>query len=689
MKENLLVLNRNIESEDIDSIALAIKKLSTSSENQFNGLKNERWFNRLFNMITFSNKKNIRLAEQINTLAQAQEILIRVLLLLSEKSSEISELVKNNTKDIEKLGENDIYLLNRIKKLEDKIFGIKREIKLEDLSLQAKEILSACLKKLSTLFDYTSDNQKLYVNFILNQLNIDRVEYNNLELAIDELDSNNEKTQILISCLEYIYLKNNNFNILKTNYQILNFIEMFYFSEKKIDEIKNQVERDSNFDGIIFRYGNDYNEDFDDAFLLDFIDDIEETKIEKEDLYIDSMFNIKEGEICIIENKNIHISSMINCSGTLEIRNCTLYYNETENSPNRINLDGNYSFKIEDSTVICKNYNKEFFIRTNYKSSKNTGVYFKNTNFEDCLNYMNIDAVNVTIDKCKFLNCLGGLLYIFVYGDFLIANCSITQENLPNFKIEKESFFMKDTLFDIVNCNKKEEHFFKFINNKIDIYFYNESVQYSKIISCYKNLIVMNSSFNNYLKDHNKKNLILHIDGRFIDSCSFYSLSKIFDNYTKVIDNCYFENCSFIHRWIDIEFLLCRNTEFKNCNNSLFPSSTGYNKFSSYKKGYSNVIWFENCKFSGNSFIDKNFIALGAESKIEKCEFSNINVKNFLISTYIHEKDSTIPIRNCIFKNCGTERRDREIIEKYGLVERIFRDHLTYKMVEIINCSFI
>lgn len=38
MKENLLVLNRNIESEDIDSIALAIK-ISTSSENQFNELK--------------------------------------------------------------------------------------------------------------------------------------------------------------------------------------------------------------------------------------------------------------------------------------------------------------------------------------------------------------------------------------------------------------------------------------------------------------------------------------------------------------------------------------------------------------------------------------------------------------------------------------------------------------------------
>ena len=35
MKEDLIVLNRNIEREDIDSIGLAIKKLSVSSENQF------------------------------------------------------------------------------------------------------------------------------------------------------------------------------------------------------------------------------------------------------------------------------------------------------------------------------------------------------------------------------------------------------------------------------------------------------------------------------------------------------------------------------------------------------------------------------------------------------------------------------------------------------------------------------
>jgi len=687
MKENLLVLNRNIESEDIDSVALAIKKISTSSENQFNELKKERWFNRLFNMITFSNKKNIRLAEQISTLAQAQEILVRILLLLSEKSLEISELVKNNTKDIEKLGENDIYLLNRIKKLEDKVFGIKREIKLENLSLQAKEILSTCLKELSTLFDYTNDNQKLYVNFILNLLNAGRIEYDNLEFAINELDSNNEKTQILISCLEYIYLKNNNFNILKTNYQILNFIEMFYFSEKKIDEIKNQVERDSNFDGIIFRYGNDYNEDFDDAFLLDFIDDIEEIKLEKEDLYIDSMFNIKEGEIYVIENKNIHISSMINCAGTLEIRNCTLYYNETLNNEvkkifNKINLGNNSILKVENSTVICKNYDKEFFIKG--EDLKKSNIYLKNTIFIDCLNCINSDVINVNIKNCNFKNSIRDFFKINVYGDFLMKDCSIIQEKLPDFKIPiKEYAHNNEVLFYISNSSKKSAIF---TNNKVDIYFYDNERQYSQLITSNysnRNLIVKNSIFNNHLENK----FSLKITAEYLDNCAFYSLSNILK--TENINSCFFENCSFICQEKNSNLLYIKNTEFRNCSDSLFPSTRDYiNEYSLHPSYYHNKIIFENCKFSGNGLIKENFIELGHSSQIKNCKFSNISMKNFLISISIDEK-SLILIQNCIFKNCTTERKDKEIIKKYESMQRVIKGELIYKIAEIKDCQFI
>ena len=687
MKENLLVLNRNIESEDIDSVALAIKKISTSSENQFNELKKERWFNRLFNMITFSNKKNMRLAEQISTLAQAQEILIRILLLLSEKSSEISELVKNNTKDIEKLGENNIYLLNRIKKLEDKVLGIKRKIKPEDLSLQAKEILSACLNKLSTLFDYTNDNQKLYVNFILNQLNISRVEYENLEFAINELDSNNEKTQILISCLEYIYLKNNNFNILKTNYQILNFIEMFYFSEKKIDEIKNQVERDSNFDGIIFRYTNNYNEDFkDDDFLLDFINDIGKIEIEKEDLYINSMINIKEGEVYVIENKNIHISSMINCSGTLEIKNSTLYYNEILNKEvkkifNKINLGNNSTLKVENSTVICKSYDKEFFIKG--EDLKKSNIYLKNTIFIDCLNCINSYVIDISVENCEFRNCIRNFFKIDVYGDFLMKDCSIIQEKLPNFKIPlKESWYKKEVLFHIYNSSKKSAIF---TNNKVDIYFYDNERQYNQLISSYfnKNLIIKNSIFNNHLEN----NISLQIEADNVDKCAFFSLSNILK--TKNIDNCFFENCSFICQERNSNLLYIKNTEFRNCSNSIFPSDKdSINQYSLRPSYYHNKIIFENCKFSGKGLIKENFIELGRSSQIKNCEFSNISMKNFLISISIDEK-SLILIQNCVFKNCTTERKDKEIIKKYESMQRVIKGELIYKMAEIKDCQFI
>ena len=563
MKENLLVLNRNIESEDIDSIALAIKKISTSSENQFNELKKERWFNRLFNMITFSNKKNIRLAEQISTLAQAQEILVRILLLLSEKSLEISELVKNNAKDIEKLGENDIYLLNRI---------------------------------------------------------------------------------------------------------------------------KNQVERDSNFDGIIFRYTNNYNEDFeDDDFLLDFINDIGE--IEKEDLYINSMINIKEGEIYVIENKNIHISSMINCSGILEIKNCTLYYNETLNNEvkkifNKINLGNNSTLKLENSTVICKNYDKEFFIKG--EDLKKSNIYLKNRIFIDCLNCINSYVIDASIKNCEFRNCVRNFFKIDIFGDFLMKDCSIIQEKLPDFKIPiKEYAHNNEVLFYISNSSKKSAIF---TNNKVDIYFYDNERQYSQLITSNyfnKNLIVKNSIFNNHLENK----FSLKITAKYVDNCAFYSLSNILK--TENINSCFFENCSFICQERNSNLLYIKNTEFRNCSDSLFPSTRDYiNEYSLRPSYYHNKIIFENCKFSGNGLIKENFIELGRSSQIKNCEFSNISMKNFLISISIDEK-SLVLIQNCVFKNCTTERKDKEIIKKYGSMQRVIKGELIYKMAEIKDCQFI
>ena len=81
----------------------SIRKLSSISENQFETVKHEKWYIRLWDTITFSNKGEIRLAEQISTLAQAQQIVAQYLLKASQQNKEISDLVKNNATYIKKL----------------------------------------------------------------------------------------------------------------------------------------------------------------------------------------------------------------------------------------------------------------------------------------------------------------------------------------------------------------------------------------------------------------------------------------------------------------------------------------------------------------------------------------------------------------------------------------------------------
>ena len=70
----------NVENRDM--LVEAIKRISNASEAQFEEIKKEKWYNRLFDLVTFSKKGEKRLAQQITTVAQTQQILIEILLRL-------------------------------------------------------------------------------------------------------------------------------------------------------------------------------------------------------------------------------------------------------------------------------------------------------------------------------------------------------------------------------------------------------------------------------------------------------------------------------------------------------------------------------------------------------------------------------------------------------------------------------
>ena len=86
----------------------SIRRLSLTAEDQFESIKHEKWYLRLWDIVTFSRKGEKRLAEQISTLSQAQQILAQYLLKASQQDKDISDLVKNNTSYIEKLAGQSI-----------------------------------------------------------------------------------------------------------------------------------------------------------------------------------------------------------------------------------------------------------------------------------------------------------------------------------------------------------------------------------------------------------------------------------------------------------------------------------------------------------------------------------------------------------------------------------------------------
>ena len=202
---------QNIGQTEYDDIQMAIQKLSSASQSQFEEIKKEKWYNRLWDLVTFSQKGKKRIAEQIGTIAQAQQILVEILLRLSEQDRNVSELVMNNAACIERIQRDNIYLLTEINFLKDRIADINVKVKYDanimDLNDEEKRALSGCLYNAVELNDSPSDRQKEYLNTILNFVD-ENTRMDNPFAAIEDFD-NKIKGKILACCMEYMFLENN------------------------------------------------------------------------------------------------------------------------------------------------------------------------------------------------------------------------------------------------------------------------------------------------------------------------------------------------------------------------------------------------------------------------------------------------------------------------------------------------
>ena len=153
--------------ENIDWILEAATDLSHATEADLQAMKGKKWYHRLLDMISFSKDNQIQIARDIGSVAKLQEIVIRILVLLSQENAELSAAVKQQAELLSGLSCNDMVLLNAIKKIK---FGGTAQIDFSDLSRERK-VLIASLLIMADATEQQNESSRKYFGSILTLAN--------------------------------------------------------------------------------------------------------------------------------------------------------------------------------------------------------------------------------------------------------------------------------------------------------------------------------------------------------------------------------------------------------------------------------------------------------------------------------------------------------------------------------------
>ncbi len=240
-------------------IETALDQITNCNEKQFAEIKKEKWYHRLYNCVTFSKKGQKRMAEQISSLSQAQQVLMDIIIRLSAQDAQVAIFLNQSIDKIRKLSENDLYLQNRLNSLERAIaLGIKKIDDIRSLSEDEKAVLYVCILSLSKIGTLPSPEQQKYADNVVRSMNVE-ADVGNISEALSHIKE--ESRRIMAACcLEYLFLNNLSFNI---SSEAEDFLDEFDLGNKTIRSLKSRILSTFDLrgeDGLIEKY-SPYNVD--------------------------------------------------------------------------------------------------------------------------------------------------------------------------------------------------------------------------------------------------------------------------------------------------------------------------------------------------------------------------------------------------------------------------------------------
>lgn len=684
---NAIIVNKEIFT--IDDAREAAKQLFEVQVEDFNELKNEKWYKHLLNAITFGADRKKQVIKNIRSLSKLQTIFMKVYYEnYKGLDAQLNEIIDNLSKTNETV--KKLYI--------NYIVGIRPQHSVLELSALEQDILLLLLCKYSS----NSGNEDILRKYRAGVAQIIGRGIPQGEFRPELLE------QVKSGEIFYRYIVEmcaiddglSDFSVPDNVYEAIEYLTISPRAKKEIEKSVGDELNAFGKDYLVAKYGTGEIDILDDDVELtnedtekQCLDEIEE---EKEDENITCSLQIKKGEVKEFRNKNVHISAIIQCEGELIFKNCTIYYNESH-AKNEIHLMENAKLSIVDSKVICKGVNEEFFVKDKRKNT----IVFENTIFEDCSYFLSdssYDLISFSMCKCKLHNCYTDFLDLGVCEDTVlkIADNIIVQDNLSVFqKIKKLT-----TLIGISDCSDVNTGNKEIINNTV----------------------IEKESFKNiYEKEHG----IIYFNVReiSINKCSFYGMTEgiialkvkdcKFENCNRAI-NCmimptyykkdrYIANCVFIKctNVIDVcDDIIISNCHFISCYNTIIsPAAMGF---------FTGGINVKFCHFINIKNLESNNARTGYEQNassiilrrsgtnnsvanyLKQCIFDGVSIdNNFLIAATGNVKPSgaVMYIEDCDFRNCKTNRKSGKIIKEYLQYNNLFGKTQDFHANVISNCS--
>ncbi len=673
-------------SETIECLVEAVEEISKASESDFNTIKNKKWYNRLWEMVTFSKDNQKIQARGVANLAKLTEIVMKTIVLVSKQGAETSDLLsqaikktEGNLEKIECLTNNQVKIVNAIKELK---WGYKERLSVTDLSVEKRNAMSAVFSKyIKNINEDIAENefaQRIYGLIYSSSAPAD-VDYS-------ILDSFNDNETILLYRLiqSYYYVATNQFD---DDSEILDFLRI---SRKDEKIIKTDIQ-----DTIKYLGKENYISAFDDGFDYRFVEDdsveweeitgaFEEEQTPNfvifEDITISSMTHIAEGETLEYRNKNIKIESLIQCCGTLVFENCNITYNvsnellskfinSTSNKKGEIILENSAVLFSKNCSFTCESKTEKFFI--NAKSG--SCISFENCKFNDCTYFIGDRAKEFLLVNSEIYNCAESFVKLHFYNDYkkcCIEGNTVIEELLSSYN--KTTDFM--TLFYI--------HIAYDVNMECSIV---------------NNSIIQREEFRKDLGE-NAAYIYFNLHNGSISNCTFIGAERCIDDCINIsncifkncikpvsvrtydhnakINNCLFQSCSYS---ISIDSnTTVSGCKFIDCNGMLINGNSAYEgggkiefcEILDYKTSGSGIVLTRSKKSSSSS------------NSIQNCIFDGCDLSGYLISSNCAEKpyDTVAYVQNCEFRNY-----DGKLIKETDSYMGIFNE-VSYTAIKTSGC---